>query len=38
MTPEKQQDFRGVSLKRGLVEEIEEFIKTHKSYKHDVGS
>jgi Arc/MetJ-type ribon-helix-helix transcriptional regulator len=31
--PEKEQDFRGVSLKRELVEEIETFIKEYRQYK-----
>jgi len=33
MTPEKEQDFRGVSLKRQLVEEIERLIREYPQYK-----
>jgi Arc/MetJ-type ribon-helix-helix transcriptional regulator len=31
--PEKEQSFRGVSLKRDLVEQVEAFIKEYREYK-----
>ncbi len=31
--PKEEQDFRGVSLKRGLVEEVARFVDTHPEYK-----
>ena len=34
MAPAKEQDFRGVSLKRELVEEIEQFIRDFPRYKN----
>lgn len=33
MTPSKTQPFRGVSLKRELVEQIERFVEAHPQYK-----
>lgn len=33
MTPSKTQPFRGVSLKRELVEQIERFVEEHPQYK-----
>ena len=31
--PKEEQDFRGVSLKRELVEQVEKFVKEHPQYK-----
>ena len=33
MAPKKRQDFRGISLKRELVDEIEKFVKEFPKYK-----